>query len=194
MDNLENYVYVNENDVDDCLICSICMSPFVNPIFCRNCKGTLCWREAVRLTECPFCRIAWKTEDDLLAVPNIIGHLLDKIPVYCHQRDKSDACYPPMKRSDLPYHVKKFHPVSPKFHTIQRFGKNAAIVPSRDGWVTKDMLPVRWYECQNGHPYCVGECGMPIEFSRCPDCNLPIGAIVELDQNDRWEDIDQGLF
>ncbi|KAF2974844.1 hypothetical protein EK904_013645 [Melospiza melodia maxima] len=40
----------------------------------------------------------------------------------------------------------------------------------------KDMHGLHWYECPNGHFSTVGECGLPMETSRCPDCNVPIGG------------------
>lgn len=33
-----------------------------------------------------------------------------------------------------------------------------------------------WYTCENGHPFTVGECGMPMEQARCPQCDAPIGG------------------
>jgi len=33
-----------------------------------------------------------------------------------------------------------------------------------------------WYECPNGHPYTIGECGGPMQSSRCPDCGVTIGG------------------
>lgn len=33
-----------------------------------------------------------------------------------------------------------------------------------------------WYTCANGHPFTVGECGMPMEATRCPQCNAPVGG------------------
>ncbi|CAG8442461.1 13677_t:CDS:10 [Ambispora gerdemannii] len=33
-----------------------------------------------------------------------------------------------------------------------------------------------WYECPNGHPYTIGECGGAMEQSRCPDCGAAIGG------------------
>ncbi|XP_048179403.1 E3 ubiquitin-protein ligase RNF213 isoform X1 [Corvus hawaiiensis] len=38
------------------------------------------------------------------------------------------------------------------------------------------LAALRWYECPNGHPCTVGECGLPMEKSRCPDCRAPIGG------------------
>ena len=33
-----------------------------------------------------------------------------------------------------------------------------------------------WYTCANGHPFTIGECGMPMEQARCPECEAPIGG------------------
>ncbi|KAJ2982503.1 hypothetical protein NUW58_g6426 [Xylaria curta] len=37
-----------------------------------------------------------------------------------------------------------------------------------------------WYRCQNGHPFTVGECGMPMEQTRCPECGAAVGGIDHL--------------
>ncbi|KAI2609251.1 hypothetical protein GGR54DRAFT_382142 [Hypoxylon sp. NC1633] len=33
-----------------------------------------------------------------------------------------------------------------------------------------------WYTCENGHPFTVGECGMPMQTARCPECGAPVGG------------------
>jgi hypothetical protein len=33
-----------------------------------------------------------------------------------------------------------------------------------------------WYTCERGHPFTVGECGRPMEESRCPECGAAIGG------------------
>ncbi|KAG7387259.1 hypothetical protein PHYPSEUDO_014545 [Phytophthora pseudosyringae] len=33
-----------------------------------------------------------------------------------------------------------------------------------------------WYRCENGHSYTIGECGMAMEETRCPECNAPVGG------------------
>lgn len=33
-----------------------------------------------------------------------------------------------------------------------------------------------WYRCANGHPFTVGECGMPMERAMCPACGAPVGG------------------
>jgi hypothetical protein len=33
-----------------------------------------------------------------------------------------------------------------------------------------------WYYCANGHPFTIGECGMPMETSTCPQCGATVGG------------------
>ncbi|KAA6410498.1 MAG: NF-X1 finger and helicase domain [Lasallia pustulata] len=33
-----------------------------------------------------------------------------------------------------------------------------------------------WYYCVNGHPFTVGECGMPMQTARCPQCEATVGG------------------
>ncbi|KAL8662329.1 MAG: hypothetical protein Q9202_004787 [Teloschistes flavicans] len=33
-----------------------------------------------------------------------------------------------------------------------------------------------WYYCERGHPFTVGECGMPMQTSRCPQCGAAVGG------------------
>jgi len=33
-----------------------------------------------------------------------------------------------------------------------------------------------WYYCANGHPFTVGDCGMPMETARCPQCGATVGG------------------
>ena len=33
-----------------------------------------------------------------------------------------------------------------------------------------------WYYCTNGHPFTVGECGMPMQTSTCPQCGATVGG------------------
>ncbi|KAJ3167234.1 hypothetical protein HDU87_001723, partial [Geranomyces variabilis] len=40
-----------------------------------------------------------------------------------------------------------------------------------------------WYLCQEGHPFTVGECGMPMQRARCPECGSAVGG-----QNHRPDD------
>lgn len=33
-----------------------------------------------------------------------------------------------------------------------------------------------WYYCRNGHPFTIGECGMAMQMSVCPECGEPVGG------------------
>ncbi|KAK3349873.1 hypothetical protein B0T25DRAFT_570474 [Lasiosphaeria hispida] len=33
-----------------------------------------------------------------------------------------------------------------------------------------------WYTCENGHPFTIGDCGMPMELARCTECNVSVGG------------------
>ncbi len=33
-----------------------------------------------------------------------------------------------------------------------------------------------WYYCANGHPFTVGDCGMPMETATCPQCGATVGG------------------
>ncbi|PYI22896.1 hypothetical protein BO99DRAFT_377209 [Aspergillus violaceofuscus CBS 115571] len=48
-----------------------------------------------------------------------------------------------------------------------------AMVSGRGGIATHSG---HWYNCVNGHPFAIGECGMPMEQARCPECGSPIGG------------------
>ena len=34
-----------------------------------------------------------------------------------------------------------------------------------------------WYYCANGHPFTVGDCGMPMQTARCPQCGATVGGM-----------------
>ena len=34
-----------------------------------------------------------------------------------------------------------------------------------------------WYYCENDHPFTIGECGMPMQTSQCPQCGSPVGGL-----------------
>jgi hypothetical protein len=48
-----------------------------------------------------------------------------------------------------------------------------AMVSGRGGIATHSG---HWYDCENGHPFAIGECGMPMQLARCPECGAPVGG------------------
>ncbi|TGO45849.1 hypothetical protein BCON_0361g00090 [Botryotinia convoluta] len=49
----------------------------------------------------------------------------------------------------------------------------AAMVSGSQGIATHSG---HWYNCENGHPFAIGECGMPMELARCPECGASVGG------------------
>ncbi|KAH8805391.1 hypothetical protein F5884DRAFT_799194 [Xylogone sp. PMI_703] len=53
-----------------------------------------------------------------------------------------------------------------------------------------------WYYCRNNHPFTVGECGMPMEQARCPECGEPVGGHdhVSVEGVRRAEEFDSNFY
>ncbi|SPO02006.1 related to ECM32 - DNA dependent ATPase/DNA helicase B [Cephalotrichum gorgonifer] len=49
----------------------------------------------------------------------------------------------------------------------------AAMVSGSGGLATHSG---HWYNCVNGHPFAIGECGMAMERARCPECGEVVGG------------------
>lgn len=45
-----------------------------------------------------------------------------------------------------------------------------------DGYNYGGSWSSHWYQCPNGHPYFIGECGGAMQESRCPDCGERVGG------------------
>ncbi|KAI9155055.1 NFX1-type zinc finger-containing protein 1 [Paramyrothecium foliicola] len=48
-----------------------------------------------------------------------------------------------------------------------------AMVSGAEGMATNSG---HWYNCINGHPFAIGDCGMPMEEALCPECGARIGG------------------
>ena len=50
-----------------------------------------------------------------------------------------------------------------------------------------------FYNCPNGHPFVIGECGGAMETARCPECGEPVGGNSHnlLGTNSRATDLEQ---
>ncbi|KAF4439729.1 NFX1-type zinc finger-containing 1 [Fusarium acutatum] len=64
----------------------------------------------------------------------------------------------------------------PQYHAVtpeELASIKSAMVSGPGGLATHSG---HWYNCVNGHPFAIGECGMPMEVARCPECGAPIGG------------------
>ncbi|KFQ30084.1 E3 ubiquitin-protein ligase RNF213, partial [Mesitornis unicolor] len=57
-------------------------------------------------------------------------------------------------------------------------GQSPVLQPLRNLALHPHTMQVRSFtsECPNGHPCTVGECGLPMEIGRCPDCGAEVGG------------------
>eukprot|EP00536_Pseudo-nitzschia_multiseries_P007578 jgi/Psemu1/256351/estExt_Genewise1Plus.C_1800012 len=51
-----------------------------------------------------------------------------------------------------------------------------------------------WYECPNGHPYYIGECGQAMEVAKCIECGAQVGGESHrlLGTNRQWQQFPNG--
>lgn len=52
----------------------------------------------------------------------------------------------------------------------------SAAMGGQSGYDYGTSWSAHWYECPNGHPYMIGDCGGATQESRCPECQAPIGG------------------
>ncbi|XP_025892633.1 E3 ubiquitin-protein ligase RNF213 [Nothoprocta perdicaria] len=65
-----------------------------------------------------------------------------------------------------------FHPRTMRHSFLPTMPED--ITAEAKGW--EGLHALRWYTCPNGHPCTVGECGRPMERSRCLDCGAVVGG------------------
>ena len=86
-----------------------------------------------------------------------------------------------------------FHKLKPQFFPTEYIDKIKSIFDKCSGKLTKvelnnirkalpEMFKPGWggasriYECPNGHPYFIGNCGGAMQATHCPECGEPIGG------------------
>jgi hypothetical protein len=64
----------------------------------------------------------------------------------------------------------------------------SALTGRGDGYDYGTSASDHWYQCPNGHPYFIGECGGAMEESRCMECGELVGGRSHnlLPSNRRW--------
>jgi len=93
---LITFDYVDEGNIDKDLLCSVCYSPFVDPIVHQQCGNTFCKKCILSLEAptCPLCR--GHIQNAFNHAPRIILNQLGGLKVRCKncsttvRRDKND--------------------------------------------------------------------------------------------------------
>lgn len=66
---------------------------------------------------------------------------------------------------------------------------------SQSGYNYGTSWSSHWYECPNGHPYFIGECGGAMQRSTCIECGAPVGGTGHtLDSTNRQAGQSGGVF
>jgi len=112
----DNFVYMNEDSIDENLICEICARPFIDPIEHVMCGHTFCLLCVQGQRKCPQCR---KETDENSMRPVISRALLRPLG---ELRVKCSTCKKYFARTELAKHVQKCPTDCP-------FGCNDKVMP-----------------------------------------------------------------
>jgi len=58
----------------------------------------------------------------------------------------------------------------------ERERRQVIAAASEDVARTSGTAAGHWFECDNGHPYLIGECGGAMQLGKCPECGVAIGG------------------
>ncbi|XP_057306393.1 NFX1-type zinc finger-containing protein 1-like isoform X2 [Hydractinia symbiolongicarpus] len=72
----------------------------------------------------------------------------------------------------------KLKVMSTEITTVQKKWNTHSVTVEEKETILKAMglEKGRWFKCENGHYYAIGECGGAMEKSKCPECNCVIGG------------------
>ncbi|CAB4399021.1 unnamed protein product [Rhizophagus irregularis] len=94
---------------------------------------------------------------------------------YCTDND--------IKKEFKDYILKRLSDLQKKFDEIKTYAEDVSKTITfeeeleiRRVMQTEFKSSGHWYDCPNGHPYTIGECGRAWEKSVCPECNAEIGG------------------
>ena len=72
------YSYIDEDSIDETLLCPICGMAFVEPVFHVDCENMFCKNCLNRVNECPLCR---KKLTNVMSSPKNTRSQLDRLKV-----------------------------------------------------------------------------------------------------------------
>ncbi|KAJ5926867.1 hypothetical protein N7516_008640 [Penicillium verrucosum] len=96
------------------------------------------------------------------------GFLADALHL-CDELGNCEALREKVEEMNRLYEDPRYEEVTPE----ELASIKIAMVDGRGGMATNSG---HWYNCINGHPFAIGECGMPMELARCPECGAHIGG------------------
>ncbi|EFC37858.1 predicted protein [Naegleria gruberi] len=103
-----------EKEIDEDLICSICLHPFVDPISHNSCGNTFCAKCIENVTVCPLCNEGG-FKKNCAASAKTIRNMLDKLKVKC------GMCKNIVLRGELKDHQEKYCPLHEAYQQVEEF-------------------------------------------------------------------------
>jgi hypothetical protein len=82
----------------------------------------------------------------------------------------------PVQFPDLMEEAKELQNKLSREMTIDALREVMRAVRDVDGYDYGGSASAHWYECPNGHPYFIGDCGGAMQMARCLECRAPIGG------------------
>ncbi|KAJ5123521.1 hypothetical protein N7448_009618 [Penicillium atrosanguineum] len=117
----------------------------------------------------PHLKEGYKGLENLENRAETTRNLLDAALKLCDRLENFPELQEKVQEMARLYEGPRYEEVTLKeLHSIK-----TAMVSGRRGIATHSG---HWYNCVNGHPFAIGECGMPMEQARCPECGAPIGG------------------
>lgn len=104
---------------------------------------------------------------------------------YCDNTDKArELVYPlldwvvehPVKFRDLVSNALELKDSLSKEARLRELKAVIDAMSHTDGYDYGGSASSHWYECPNGHPYFIGECGGAMETGRCYQCGVSVGG------------------
>jgi len=95
-----DFVYENEDSIDQNLICSVCREPVLEPIIHIPCQNMFCKACMTKLSSCPLCR-GVISKNHMAPVPRFVHNSLNELKVIC------PSCNGSCARNELSNHLSK---------------------------------------------------------------------------------------
>ncbi|KAL6075246.1 RING-type E3 ubiquitin transferase [Balamuthia mandrillaris] len=99
------FIYLEEDAIDEELLCSICHTPFMKPVQTACCRACFCHDCISRTASCPLCRRSFAQAKELQEPSRLVNNLVNRLKVRCSH------CSTECERGNFESHVEKQCPV-----------------------------------------------------------------------------------
>ncbi|EFC40564.1 predicted protein [Naegleria gruberi] len=110
-----DYIYLDENNIEKDLICSLCYHPFIDPIMHSTCENMFCSSCVKKVigNKCPLCK-GENFTSNCSSVPRFVTNKLLQLKVEC------SMCKGAVARGDLKDHQEKYCPLHDAYQQVTK--------------------------------------------------------------------------